>query len=45
MDSGTELTLTHSEFPSDQVKNSHEKGWNGCLATLESKIKELTAGS
>ena len=40
-DEGTELTLTHSEFPTDQAKNSHEKGWNGCLATLESRIKEF----
>jgi uncharacterized protein YndB with AHSA1/START domain len=31
---GTELVLTHARFQSDASKDSHEAGWNGCLAKL-----------
>ncbi|MEQ8205051.1 MAG: SRPBCC domain-containing protein [Woeseia sp.] len=31
----TELTLTHTQFPNDDVRSSHMKGWGGCLANLE----------
>ncbi len=32
---GTELTLTHDQFPNEEAKNEHLQGWNGCLARLE----------
>ena len=31
---GTELTLTHERFPSDEARDKHEMGWNGCIANL-----------
>ena len=36
----TRLTLTHSRFAEDEVRDEHEQGWSGCLAKLE----ELWAG-
>ncbi len=30
----TELTLTHTQFPSDDVRSSHAAGWAGCLDNL-----------
>ncbi len=32
---GTRLTLTHSRFAVDGVRDMHERGWSGCLAKLE----------
>ena len=31
----TRLTLTHSRFTQDEVRDEHERGWAGCLAKLE----------
>jgi uncharacterized protein YndB with AHSA1/START domain len=31
---GTRLVLLHEQFPSQEMKASHEHGWNGCLAKL-----------
>jgi len=38
----TELTLTHTQFPNDEVRSSHINGWGGCLANLE-RFMETTA--
>ena len=32
---GTELTLTHVKFATDQARDMHNQGWSGCLAKLE----------
>ncbi len=32
---GTELTLTHEGFDSEDTRNKHGQGWDGCLANLE----------
>ena len=32
----TSLTLTHSRFAQDEARDEHVRGWNGCLAKLES---------
>jgi uncharacterized protein YndB with AHSA1/START domain len=31
---GTEVTLTHSGFPSEESRDSHAHGWNGLLDSL-----------
>ena len=31
----TRLTLTHSRFAEDEVRDQHVQGWTGCLAKLE----------
>lgn len=33
-DSETELTLTHEGFPETAIRDSHNDGWQGCLARL-----------
>jgi len=30
----TELTLTHTQFPSEEVRGKHIDGWGGCLDNL-----------
>ncbi len=30
----TELTLTHTQFPDEEVRGKHEWGWGGCLDHL-----------
>lgn len=37
-DNRTELTLTHEGFPDDDTRDSHNQGWEGCLAHLEEVI-------
>ena len=32
---GTELVLIHERFDSEQARDEHTKGWNGCLEKLE----------
>jgi hypothetical protein len=32
---GTELTLIHEGFDSEDTRNKHGQGWDGCLANLE----------
>jgi uncharacterized protein YndB with AHSA1/START domain len=31
---GTELVLTHENFPGAPARDEHDKGWNGCLDRL-----------
>ena len=31
---GTELTLTHDGFKSDEMRDGHKEGWTGCLDGL-----------
>jgi uncharacterized protein YndB with AHSA1/START domain len=31
---GTELVLLHERFADEPVRDKHQAGWNGCLATL-----------
>ena len=33
-DGGTELVLTHENFPDDTSRETHEQGWTGCLDRL-----------
>lgn len=33
-DGGTDLTLTHVKFPSEESRNNHEGGWTAILAAL-----------
>lgn len=35
----TELVLTHERFTTVQAKESHNKGWNGCLQNFESWLE------
>ena len=35
IDSGTELTFTHSRLQTEASRASHERGWNGALDKLE----------
>ncbi len=35
VDGATEITLTHSGFPSAEWRDKHNEGWNGCLSRLE----------
>ena len=32
---GTEITLTHERFASEESKNNHNQGWQGCLDNLQ----------
>jgi predicted enzyme related to lactoylglutathione lyase/uncharacterized protein YndB with AHSA1/START domain len=34
-DGSTELQITHEGLPSEEVKEEHNQGWNGCLDRLE----------
>lgn len=36
----TELTLTHTQFPNDEVRGRHIVGWTGCLDNLELLIEK-----
>lgn len=36
---GTELTLTHRNFPNRDAKDEHSKGWTGCLDRLGELMK------
>ena len=31
----TEITLTHTKFPSEESRNNHEAGWGNILSSLE----------
>jgi uncharacterized protein YndB with AHSA1/START domain len=39
-DGGTELALTHTGFPTEQVMRRHEQGWGGCLDALRELVGE-----
>jgi uncharacterized protein YndB with AHSA1/START domain len=32
---GTQVVLTHTGFPSEENRDQHAHGWEGCLASLE----------
>jgi uncharacterized protein YndB with AHSA1/START domain len=36
----TELTLTHSQFPGEDVRAMHAAGWEGCLGNLVRFVEE-----
>ena len=38
---GTDLVLTHSGLPNDELGRGHEEGWKQITATLAEKIKGL----
>lgn len=38
---GTDLVLTHSGLPDDEMGRGHEEGWKGITAILAEKIKGL----
>lgn len=38
----TELTLTHTRFPNDEVRGKHISGWTGCLKNLELLIDSFS---
>jgi uncharacterized protein YndB with AHSA1/START domain len=35
VDAGTELTLTHTKFAEETVRDRHNQGWMGCVGRLE----------
>jgi uncharacterized protein YndB with AHSA1/START domain len=35
VDTGTELTLTHTKFADDHTRDMHMQGWQGCVGRLE----------
>ena len=37
----TRLQLKHEQFATPEARDSHEKGWNGCLDRLVSKLSQL----
>ena len=39
----TELTLTQTQFPSEEVRTSHLNGWGLCLDNLERFVAQLPA--
>ena len=36
---GTELILTHRNFPDRIVRDEHDRGWNGCLDQLQEMVE------
>lgn len=38
---GTQLDLIHECFPSEPMRDEHNKGWSGCLARLEMLANSL----
>lgn len=40
---GTEVTLTHVKFPSEEVRDNHEGGWTGILAALDAAFATSAA--
>ncbi len=34
----TEVQITHDRFPSTDVRDRHDHGWNGCLDKLEKQM-------
>lgn len=37
----TELTLRHTQFPSEEVRGKHEGGWSRCLENLEKYVQVM----
>ena len=38
VDGGTEVTLTHVKFPSEESRDNHLGGWNGILGALDGAL-------
>lgn len=38
---GTEISLTHQRLANSEAVEKHTQGWNGCLANLASRIKQM----
>ncbi|MFQ5912546.1 MAG: SRPBCC domain-containing protein [Nitrospinota bacterium] len=34
----TEVSLTHELLPTDEARQAHSEGWNGCLGRLETSL-------
>jgi uncharacterized protein YndB with AHSA1/START domain len=43
-DGGTELTLTHTGIPDDELGRGHQQGWAGIVEVLAKKIADLGGG-
>lgn len=41
---GTELTLTHVKFPSEESRDNHRAGWGKILETMDHGLSEASAG-
>lgn len=39
-DEETELTLTHEGFPEADMRDRHNKGWDGCLSRLSEALQQ-----
>jgi uncharacterized protein YndB with AHSA1/START domain len=37
---GTEVTITHENFTSAESRNQHQRGWEGCLTSLENFLNK-----
>jgi uncharacterized protein YndB with AHSA1/START domain len=37
---GTEVTITHENFSSAEVMSQHNRGWEGCLTSLEAFLNK-----
>jgi uncharacterized protein YndB with AHSA1/START domain len=35
---GTEVTLTHVKFPSEESRKNHDDGWNNILVALDNTL-------
>ncbi len=38
---GTELIVTHEQFPDEVARDNHNQGWNGCLDTMGKVLASL----
>ena len=38
VDGGTSLKLTHELLPTEELRDAHGDGWNGCLASLDAYL-------
>ena len=37
---GTEVTITHENFSTAEIMSQHNRGWEGCLVSLENFLKK-----
>ena len=37
---GTEVTITHEHFSTAEIMGQHQRGWEGCLISLENFLKK-----
>ncbi len=38
VDSGTEMRMTHEKLPSEESRDHHDQGWQGCFNRLEQVV-------